>query len=252
MQAYAIPIDEADLHRHADRGRAAPRPPSTSARPPSSASRARQQLGQQLRCSAAASAGSAASADSGRLRRLRRQRRQRHQGSGSSSTGVTIAGTLSGSPAANAGLTAGRHDHLGRRPVGLLGQRHRADPGQVPPGRQDLDQLGGPVRPVADRDRDPGQRPGSLGQTSVRGGPTLRPAPARASDPRPPPGITGFRRLISQPGDAGAGAETIKPPVRDKNDMTPARGGTGARGETPRGGRPAGGGRAGAEARVRA
>ena len=84
----------------------------------------------------------------------------------STSSGVTIAGALSGSPAASAGLTDGRHDHLGGRPVGLLGQRHRADPGQVPPGRQDLGQLGGPVRPVADGDRDPGQRPGGIRQAA--------------------------------------------------------------------------------------
>ena len=42
----------------------------------------------------------------------------------------------------------GRHDHLGGRPGGLLGQRHPAGPGQVPPRRQDLGQLGGPERAV--------------------------------------------------------------------------------------------------------
>ncbi len=50
----------------------------------------------------------------------------------------------------------GRHDHLGGRPVGLLGLGHLPRAGQVPPRRLDLDQLGGPVRPVADRERDPG------------------------------------------------------------------------------------------------
>ena len=91
----------------------------------------------------------------------------------------------------------GRHDHLGGRPVGLLGHRHLADPGQVPPGRQDLDQLGGPVRAVADGDRDPGQRPGSIEQTSVRGGATLRPAPREPVIPGRPRGITGFRCLAA-------------------------------------------------------
>ena len=124
---------------------------------------------------------------------------RRTSGSGTSN-GVTIAGALSGSPAASAWPDRGRHDHLGGRPVGLLGHRHLADPGQVPPGRQDLDQLGGPVRAVADGDRDPGQRPGSIEQTSVRAGnPAAR--PALASDPRPPPGITGFRCLCWPRGD---------------------------------------------------
>ena len=49
-----------------------------------------------------------------------------------------------------------RHDHLGRRPVGLHGPGHRPRAGQVPPRRLDLDRLGGPVRPVADHHRDPG------------------------------------------------------------------------------------------------
>ena len=62
----------------------------------------------------------------------------------------------------------GRHDHLGGRPDGLLGHRHPAGPGQVPPRRQDLDQLAGPVRPVADRHRDPGLWP--CGLAAGRGG----------------------------------------------------------------------------------
>ena len=56
-----------------------------------------------------------------------------------------------------------RRDHLGRRPVGLHGPGHRPGAGQAPPRRLDLDQLGGPVRPVADHQRDPGQRPRRLG-----------------------------------------------------------------------------------------
>ena len=62
----------------------------------------------------------------------------------------------------------GRHDHLGGRPGGLLGQRHRADPGQVPPRRQDLGQLAGPVRAVADHHRDPRLWP--CGLAAGRGG----------------------------------------------------------------------------------
>ena len=61
----------------------------------------------------------------------------------------------------------GRHDHLGGRPGGLLDQRHPAGPGQVPPRRQDLGQLGGPERAVSDGDRDFGLRPRGL---EARGG----------------------------------------------------------------------------------
>ena len=88
-------------------------------------------------------------------------------GSGTSS-GVTIAGALAGSPAASAWPDRGRHDHLGGRPGGLLAQRHRADPGQVPPRRQDLGQLAGPVRAVADHHRDPRLWP--CGLAAGRGG----------------------------------------------------------------------------------
>ena len=88
---------------------------------------------------------------------------QGSQGSQGSTSGVTVAGTVSGSPAANAGLTAGRHDHRDRRPVGHLGRGRRAQPGQVPPRQLGLGHLGGRVRPVPDREPDPDERPDRLG-----------------------------------------------------------------------------------------
>ena len=95
----------------------------------------------------------------------------------------------------------GRHDHLGGRPGGLLGQRHPAGPGQVPPQRQDLGQLGGPERAVPDGDRDAGLRPRGL---ETRGGPPCSP-PRTPVIPGHPPGITGFAVLSTRRGTGPAG-----------------------------------------------
>ena len=83
-------------------------------------------------------------------------------GSGSSSSGATIVGTVAGSAAAQAGLAAGRPDHLGGRPRGQLLTGDRLGAAAVPPGPEDQHQLDRPVRPVAHRDRDADHRPGRL------------------------------------------------------------------------------------------
>ena len=260
VQAYAIPIDEANsIAKQIEAGTS-----SSTVHIGATAF-----LG--IETSRRARARAAARAAAPGLRRLRRlRRRQRLRRLSGQRPAASAASGRPGQqrsrrdhrrrpvrlPGGQRRPDRGRHDHLGGRPVGLLGQRHQQILVKYHPGDKIsiswVDQSG----QSQTSDRDPGQRPRRLGRAGI-----LQPAPLqhrhqlRASDPRPPPGITGFAVLSTSPGasppEARSRRGNDKPPVRDKNDMTPARGGTGARGETPRGGRPAGGGRAGAGARGR-
>ena len=63
-----------------------------------------------------------------------------------SASGVALAGTLPGSPAASAWPDPRRCDHRDRRPVGLHRGGPREGAGPLPPRQLDLDGLGGPVR----------------------------------------------------------------------------------------------------------
>ncbi len=66
-------------------------------------------------------------------------------GSGSSRSGAPIVGVVSGTPAARAGPTAGRHHCLGRRPVGRLAERLDCPDGRLQAGRQGHDRLEQPI-----------------------------------------------------------------------------------------------------------
>ncbi len=81
---------------------------------------------------------------------------------GATSSGVTIAGVVPGSAAAQAGAGRRRPDHLGRWPDRRVFLGHPVGARESSPRRQDQHQLDGPVRPVPDRDRDPHRRPRQL------------------------------------------------------------------------------------------
>ena len=139
-------------------------------------------------------------------------------GSGTSN-GVTIAGTLSGSAAANAGLTEGDTDHLGSGPDGLPRPATSSRPwSSTTPATKTsvswVDQNGQSQTATVTLASGPAaSKPGRV---------TLQPAP-HASDPRPPPGSL-VRRLSTRRGAGRAG--NGERPVRDKNDMKAARGET--------------------------
>ena len=101
----------------------------------------------------------------------------------------------------------GRRDHVSGRPDGHVLHGRRVRPGHAPPGRQDQHRLDGPVRPVADRDGDAGQRPRRLtAAAGLRAG-RLRPGEARrrgASPERGPPGHPA-RGSLMRPGTIAAG-----------------------------------------------
>ena len=128
--------------------RVRPRPPCTSAPPPSWAC--------EVSSSSAGSTGGDGSPYGGYFG-------NGYGGDGSSTvSGATVAGTVSGSAAAQAGLTQGDvitsvAGHAITSADGRL-----VGPGPAPPGRQDQHQLDGPDRAVAHRDRDAGRRSGRL------------------------------------------------------------------------------------------
>ena len=98
-----------------------------------------------------------------RVRRLRQRRRQlclgrRHRGR----RGERVRGRPG-----RAGRR--RRHHLSGGPHDRVLHGRLVRPGCAPPGRQDQPQLDRPVRPVADRDRDAGQRPGRLSSAAGLG-----------------------------------------------------------------------------------
>ena len=158
-----------------------------------------------------------------RLREFRRLRRLRGPAA-SAASGVPAASGLRRQPGQQPGRQHSRchdrrypgwvsgrqrwpgrrgRDHLGRRPVGLHRPEHLAGAGQVPPRRLDLDQLGGPVRPVANRERDPGERPRGLGTGNPASPPRL--APLASNEPVIPGHLRGSLAfaVLSTGQDAG-------------------------------------------------
>ena len=162
-QAYAIPIDNAEtIAKQVEAGQG-----SSTVHIGATAFLGIETDGSNSGSGSGSGSGDSAARRLRRLRRLRRAgRRQRHQRQRHQQRrdhrrrAVRLRG-------GQRRPDRGRHDHRGGRPGGLLGQRHPAGPGQVPPRRQDLGQLGGPERPVADGDRDAGLRPRGI---ETRGG----------------------------------------------------------------------------------